>query len=214
MARVKKVKTPEGKELPKVAKTPKATKLPKTVKETVQKSEIEVVKKEAEDMYAKAFRKQTTGRDAPQFYEVVGAIASAQGEQKIKLLKQLGTGELKQFLGYVYDPRVKFTKLKKLPHYVALTPELAERDKAQQQVWDRLRKNPSDGRSFVYWLTDHGSGNLKPDQLASKWSAFLATISIPDAKLFEHMFYKVPIPGITRADLENAYPEWTKDWPK
>lgn len=152
-------------------------------------------------------------------FQIINEISEEKDRRrKILLLKKHESPELKQFLGYVYDPRVQFKELKRLPDYQKHEARKGENETAlgpiENAAWERLKKPVSKGSfPYVYYLTDHGKGNLTVEQRLSKYKSMLETVHPKDAELFENMFYKVPITGITRKIIEEAFPKLTKDWP-
>lgn len=147
-------------------------------------------------------------------HEVIEEICKERDKsKKVDLLKKYECSELKQLLGYVYDPRVKFSWPRTLPVYAPMKEEEVN-DAVRDAGWERLAKTPSGGFPWVYYLTDHGRGNYKEERLYSMWKSFLELVHPKDAKIFTHMYYKKPFRGLTRKIIEEAYPRLTAEWPE
>lgn len=146
--------------------------------------------------------------------QMIANLEKAKGKDKVELLKQYASGPFKQFLGYIYDPRVAFNTLGDLPSYNPLDPTDSKVEKVDDAVWELLAKTPAGGFPPVYYLTDHGKGNFTHDALQNKVKAMLERIHPDDAIVLEGMFYKEVVAGITRKMLEEVWPKWTSEWPK
>lgn len=146
-------------------------------------------------------------------YKVVEAIESAKGEKaKIAVLQENESAGLKQYLGYIYDPRVQFEALSELLPYDPANPDDPKMEKLDQAAWELLNKAPG-GKPPVYYITDHGKGNFKTPQLQAKVRKMLEMVHPEDALCLERMFVKEPLSGLTRDTLEKVWPKWTKEWP-
>lgn len=141
-------------------------------------------------------------------------LEKAKGQEKLDLLEQYGSAGLKQFLGYIYDPRVQFTTLGDLPGYNPLDPNDSKVQRVDDAAWELLTKGPSGGFPPVYYLTDHGRGGYTHEKLQEKAKAMLERIHPEDAVILESMFFKEMVAGITRKMLESVWPKWTSEWPK
>lgn len=159
---------------------------------------------------------RTPGRQTRQripLRQMVSNLEKAKGKDKVELLKQYASPAFKQYLGYIYDPRVAFTTLGDLPPYVPLDPTDAKVEKVDDAVWELLSKTPAGGFPPVYYLTDHGKGNFTHEALQLKVKSMLERIHPDDAIVLEGMFYKEVTAGITRKMLEEVWPKWTSEWP-
>ena len=125
-------------------------------------------------------------------------------KERVARLQKNGGSELKQILGYTFDPGVEWLLPEGIPPY----KPVADSADIHGQFQSELRRL----YLFVDGPTDTQQ-NLKPQRRETLFIELLESIHPDDAKLLSSMKEgKMPFKNITRNVVAEAFPNLSKNW--
>lgn len=128
--------------------------------------------------------------------EIVDAVAKAKtNADKVTILKRNDNAALRTVLAVIYDKEhYEWYFPKSVPEY---KPSVIS--ESHGLLYREIRK-------MQYFLKGYSGDNLNPIRREALFIQMMESIDANDAKIMEHCLLQRPIKGITKAVVEEAYP--------